>query len=143
MSKYLLLISYVVISLLIGKEFHPFSTFPMYSSFPNYGYVFFLKNEKQQIVNFDRNFSEAKNAGYVAHTFYSFCGSHHYSCGFGKEEPTHLKEAGKALLEMIVKDENTAALGCDSLLLYRRFYHLENEQLIYQDDLLYAQTIRP
>ena len=143
MSKYLLLISYVVTSLLVGKEFHPFSTFPMYNSFPNYGYVFFLKNEKNQEVTYGKNFSSSKNAGYVAHTFYSFCNIHNYAFGNGKEESAHLQEAGEALMNMIVKDENTAALPFDTLKLYRRYYFLENDQLNYNDDLMYAKAVRP
>jgi hypothetical protein len=143
MSRYFLFVFYVAISLLIGKEFHPFSTFPMFNSFPNYGYVFFLKNERDEVVTYGRNFAKSKNAGYVAHTYYSFFNSHNYSCGFGEEDSAHVREAGKVLLEMILKDENTDALDFDSLKIYRRFYFLENEQLTFRDDLMYEDAVRP
>ncbi len=142
MSKYLLLIFYVLISILIGKEFHPFSTFPMYNSFPNYGYVFFLKNEKGEIVTFGRNFSKSKNAGYIAHTFYSLCEHYGFNYGFGKENSEDLKKAGKEMLEMILYNEDEERFNFDSLKLYRRFYFLENKKLKYRDDLMYGQSLK-
>jgi hypothetical protein len=142
MRKYILLIGYIIISLIAANEFHPFSKFPMYNSFPNWGYVFHLKNENDESVYYSPNFSHNKNAGYIAHTYYSFFNHHNYYCGSGKEEPAHLKEAGRELMNMILKDEDVSKFHFDSLILYRRFYYLENEQLTYKDDLMYEQAVK-
>ena len=143
MRRYLLLIFYVVISLLIGKDFHPFSLFPMYNSFPNYSYVFYLKNERGEIVPYTQRFTLAKNAGSVAHQYSSFFNFHHYRSGFGEEDSVHLKEAGKELMGMLLQGENTSKFGFDTLMLYRRYYRLHNDSLNYQDDLIYEQAVKP
>ncbi len=142
MTKYLLLISYIILTFWVGKEFHPFSKFPMYCAFPNWAYVFYLKNEKGEIVSFGKNFSENKNAGYITHTYSSFFNFHNYQYGFGKEDSAQLKEAGNELITMILKDENQAKFNFDTLRLYKRFYSLENNQLHYRDDLIGERPLK-
>ena len=142
MRKYFLLVFYVVVSLLIGREFHPFSLFPMYNSFPNYSYAFFLKNEKGELVPFRSNFSRAKNAGGVAHQYASFFNFHHYEDGFSAEDSAHVKEAGQALMASILQGENISHFSFDTLRLYRRDYHLNNNQINYQDDLIHEQALQ-
>ena len=143
MKKYSLLIGYVLISLVLKNEFHPFSKFPMYNSFPNWGYVFFLRNENDELIPFSKNFSRNKNAGYIAHTYYSFFNHKGYYCGWGKEDSIHNKEAGKELLTMILKDENYSKFDFDSIKLYRRMYYLDNGQLTHKDLILYEEALKP
>ena len=145
MKNYALLLFYLVASLLIGKEFHPFSLFPMYNSFPNWSYVFYLKNEKNEMVCYRKDLAhgEIKNAGTVAHAFYSFFNFHNYRYGSGKEDTLQFNAAGKKLLTMIIAGEDFTHFKYDSLKLYRRYYHLEKEQIVYRDDLMYAQAVRP
>jgi hypothetical protein len=143
MRKYFLLIFYVVISLLIGKDFHPFSMFPMYNSFPNYSYVFYLKNEKDSMVPFFPNFLRGKNAGALAHQYGSFFSYHHYVAGFGQENRSNLNEAGKDLMETLLQGEPRAKFGFDTLFLYKRYYHLDHDSINYRDDLIYEQAVKP
>lgn len=141
MKKYFLFGAYLLLSLAIG-EFHPFSQFPMYNSFPNYAYAFYLSNEKKEIVPY-RKLHFNKNAGYVAHTFYSFCEQHHYNYGYNREEPEHLKVAGKELMDMILKQEDVRYLDCDTLKLYKRAYFLKDNRIQYTDQLMYEKAIHP
>jgi len=127
--------------LLIGKEFHPFSLFPMYNSFPNYGYAFYLKNEHNEMVPFSKNFSPDKNAGYIAHTYASFFNYNGFKSGFGIESPEHLRLVGNELMDAILKDVNN--LPFDTLKLYRRNYFIEKEKLTYKDDLIHERRIKP
>jgi hypothetical protein len=143
MQRYLLLILYVAISLLIGKDFHPFSPFPMYNSFPNYSYVIFLKNTKGDVVPYHKNFSIEKGAGLLGHQYASFFNYHHYRSGFGEEDSVHLKEAGKELMGMLLQGEDRSKFDFDTLLLYRRYYHLNNDSINYRDDLIYEQAVKP
>jgi hypothetical protein len=143
MSRYFLLVFYVAVSLLLSKEFHPFARFPMYSSFPNYSYAFYLKDESGNLLPFRKGFKEPKDAGHVAHQYNAFFEYHQYNSGFGEEDTVHLKEAGKELMGRILQGENAAKLNFKTVSLYRRFYHLQNDSIIYRDDLLYEQVIKP
>lgn len=142
MRKYFLFAAYVFLALLVRQEFHPFSRFPMYNSFPNWGYVFFLKNERGETVPYEKHFSINKRAGYVAHTFYTLFSHHGFYYSDGKEKPEHMEAGGKELLNMIVKDEPTGSFNFDSLGLYRRFYFLQEDTLTFRDDLMYAQRVK-
>ena len=143
MRKCFLLIFYVVVSILIGKDFHPFSTFPMYNSFPNWSYAFYLKNEKGDVVPYRTNFLPGKNAGLVAHQYSSFFSYHNFRCGFGEEDSLNLKMAGKELLGMLLQGENRSKFAFDTLKLYKRFYYLKNDNIMYRDDLMYEQAVKP
>jgi hypothetical protein len=143
MRRYFLLIFYVAISLLIGKEFHPFARFTMFNAFPNYSYAFYLNNERGELVPFRTGVEEHKDAAAVAHQFYAFFSYHNYRCGFGEEDTTHLHEAGKELMSMILQDADTTKMNYKALRLYRRYYHLENDSIVYSDYLMYEKVIRP
>jgi hypothetical protein len=143
LNNYSIFIAYVLICLVIGTEFHPFSNFPMYSSFPNSAYVFFLKNEQDKIVPLHQYFNQAKNTGYLAHIFYSSFKYHRYVNASDYDNPVYLKTAGKEMMHVILKDENTTALDFDSLKLYRRNYYLKSDSIKYQDVLIYEQGIKP
>jgi hypothetical protein len=116
----------------------------MYNSFPNYAYVFYLKNEQNEIVFYGKNIQDGrkKNAGYIAHTYYSYFTAHHYYFGFGKEDSAQLGDAGQEMLQMIANGENFVSKNYDTLKLYRRYYSLNSGKLQYRDDLMYAQRIK-
>ena len=139
MKSYLLLISYVAISWLLVEDFHPFSRYPMYSSFPNWGYVFFLKNEKDSTLFINRAFGDTKNnnTGYISHHFYSLCNTYHYYYGDGKEKTEELRAAGKEILQSLLAKERRLMDYADTLKLNQRFYFLKNNQLSYRDRLMY------
>ena len=144
-GKFFLFTAYLAVSLFIGYECHPFSTFPMYNSFPNYAYVFFLKNERNETVYYGLNVANGrkKNAGYVAHVYYSFFNHHHYNVGMGREKPEHLAQAGAQMMDMIMDGENFSTKNFDTLKLYRRYYFLAHNRLKFRDDLMYEKNVRP
>lgn len=142
MQKYFLFGLYLLLSLLVG-EFHPLSKYPMYNAFPNYAYVFYTTDEKEQLVPYLKNFQFSKNASYIAFAFYSISDLHNYPYGFGKENPIHLKNTGKELLEVILDQENIANYNFDTLKIYRRFYFIEDKQIHYTDQMLYEKALHP
>ena len=142
MNKYLLFGLYLTISLLIG-EFHPFSRYPMYSSFPNYAYVFYLSNEKEEIVPFVNNFGFSKNANFIAAAFYSISNHNNYTYGFGNEKAEQLQHTGKEIMDLILYRENTARFDFDTLKLYRRHYFIKNSQIHYTDKIMHEKSLRP
>jgi hypothetical protein len=143
MRKYFLLIFYVAVSLLIGREFHPFARFNMFNSFPNYSYVFYLNNERGEIVPFKRGIEEHQDDGAIAHKFFAYCDYHNCNCSYGNEDSAFLRLAGKELMGMILQGADTAKLNFRTLSLYRRYYHLQYDSIVYRDDLMYAETIKP
>lgn len=140
---YIIFIFYVAVSLCIGHEFHPFSTYPMYNSFPNWGYVFYLQDTKGKLLPYSKVMRDArtKNAGYVGHTFYSFMERENCRYGDGHEDTACLRRAGAALMQMIWMDEDKSRAGVDSTLLVRRFYYIQDGQMRYRDDVMYEDTI--
>ena len=142
MRKVFLFIFYIVATVVIGKEFHPFSRFPMYSTFPNYSYSFYLHNERGELVPFTKYFS-AKKSGNVSHQYFSFFDFKGYNSGFGTEDSIQLNEAGKELMHEIVISHRLRAFDFDSLLLFRRCYYLQKGTICYNDKLLYEQVAEP
>jgi hypothetical protein len=142
MKKYLLFSLYLSLSLLIG-EFHPFSQFPMYNSFPNYAYAFYVSNENEQLVPYSKNFHFNKNAGHLAHIFYATFSHYNYPYGYNQEDSTHLKVVGKELIERLLSQENTDNYHFDTLILYKRCYFLREEQIHYTDQIMYEKAVHP
>lgn len=143
MKNYLLLIFYVAVSLLIGREFHPFSNYPMYNSFPNYGYVFYITNERDSLIPLGITFRGHKSAGYVGHMYCSFMNSKGYPGGEEKETPEQLQEAGKMLLNNLLESPYANAIQADTVKLYRRCYLLEKGKLINHNYLMYERAVKP
>lgn len=142
MKNYFLFLTYILLSLLIG-EAHPFSEFPMYNHFPNYTYVFYVSDEKNEVIPYLKKFNFSKNAGFIAHKFYSICDYNNYFYGFNKENPLHLNKVGKELMEFILEGENTTSFDFDTLKLYKRYYFIQNNQIQYEDQLMCAKSIHP
>ena len=142
MRKVFLLIFYVVASIIIGKEFHPFSRFPMYSTFPSYSYSFYLNNERGDLVPFTNYFS-VKKAWNVSHQYFSFFDFRGYNSGFGVEDSNQLGEAGKDLMHEILMSPKLVPFDFDTLILFRRCYCLKNGTINYTDKLLYEQAVKP
>ena len=51
--------------------------------------------------------------------------------------------AGKELLGMLLQGENRSKFAFDTLKLYKRFYYLKNDNIMYRDDLMYEQAVKP
>lgn len=142
MKKYFLFGAYLLLSLVIG-EFHPLSRFPMYNSFPNYAYVFYLNDEKAQLVPYLKYFDFSKNASYVAFDFYSFFNYNNYPLGYGNENPIHLKKAGESLTNMILEQKGALPYDFDTLKIYRRNYFIKDNHIQYNDHMMYEKALHP
>ncbi|MBL7793992.1 MAG: hypothetical protein JNK77_16815 [Saprospiraceae bacterium] len=140
MKKYFLFGAYLILSLVIG-EFHPFSRLPMYNSFPNYAYIFYLSDENERLIPYLKYFDYSKNASYIAFFFYSICTQHNYPYGTDQEDPDHLEKTGKEIMDIILKNEDTTPFDFDTLKLYRKNYYIHNNQIRYTDYLMYEKAI--
>ena len=92
---------------------------------------------------FKRNFSLGKTPGSLAHQYATFFSYKHYRCGFGEEGPAQLREAGQELMSDLLRDEDRRKFDFDTLLLFKRYYHLSGDTIKYTDDLMYEQAVKP
>lgn len=91
---------YVVLSLLVG-EVHPFTRVSMYDSFPNWAYVFYLKDGQGNILFFRKEKRLPVDAGGLAHTFYSYNNQHGIVYGNGNEDEQRLLEVGNYMAQSV------------------------------------------
>jgi hypothetical protein len=88
---------YLICSLIIG-EFHPFSQFPMYNSFPNWSYVFYYTDKEGQLIPAKQL---QTNTGHLAHMFYTACGTLQIEYGNGIETQQELKRLGLEITKQV------------------------------------------
>lgn len=86
---------YLLLSLLL-PEFHPFSRYPMYNSFPNYSYVFGVKDEAGNPVPLKKYFNT--NADGWAHLYFIINERKGFDCGNGVETDEELRIVGHEML---------------------------------------------
>lgn len=127
---------YLVFSLFIG-EFHPFSQFPMYNSFPNWSYVFYYTDENNQLI-------PAKwfhtNTGHLSHIFYTACENLDIDYGNGIESKESLFILGETMTQQVSTQVNL--LTPKKVKLHRVYFHKETNQIIKTDVLIYEGFIQ-
>lgn len=124
---------YAGLSLLIG-EVHPFSTVPMYTSFPNYAYSFKLTTTKGQLTPITKYYHSSSDE--LSHQFYTIASNLHIS-NADFEDPNNLRTIGKIMfanLQANVKNTPPA----DSLQLYLVTYTRSQNTITTKETLLYA-----
>jgi hypothetical protein len=137
MKKYFLFLTYAVICMLIA-EVHPFSKYPMYSSFPNYSYTFYVADGNDSLIPFKENFKVRGNE--VAHTYYEICDNHNFKRGFGVETDSQLAIVGCEMLEHIIRVRKSK-LPTDSISLHRIYYLFEGDKIKSYDKQLCKRKV--
>ena len=138
MKKYVIFVGYVVVSLLIGKDIHPFSRYPMYDSFPNYSYSFYVADDDNQPVYFMNNFKTQANE--IGHMYSEICEEHNFNHGMGLETDSQLTVVGGELLDYIIRAREKK-LVTDSLSIHRVYYLFENDKIIRHDKQLCKRKV--
>ncbi|MDB4061253.1 hypothetical protein N9515_04830 [Vicingaceae bacterium] len=96
---------YILVVLLVG-EIHPFSRFPMYSSFPNWSYSFYLTDETDKIVPF----SKLKTFGSsVGHLYGSVANELNIPYGNFSESKEELKQIGDRMIYVLIDSNELEA----------------------------------
>lgn len=115
-------------------ETHPFSRFPMYSSFPNWSYVFYITDEEDHIIPFeDINIHGAE----VSHLYYLLCEDLGIRSGDFEESNKELEILGSKMLAILKEQQQ---FNYDTLKLYRKGYYLENDSIISLTELMIIKT---
>lgn len=131
-----LFLLYLILCLLLD-EFHPFSRYPMYSSFPDYSYVFYLSSE-EKLVPFNGNFRMKAND--VSHLYVAVCEKHNFLHGSGLESDSQLTVVGKEMFEQILETK-IGNLSQDSLAIHREHYFYKDGKIQKNDKILYTGDI--
>lgn len=127
-------ILYMCSSLLIG-EIHPFSCFPMYSSFPNWSYAFYLTDKNDKLIP-AKEFHT--NGGKMGHIFYSICESKKTIYGNGMESDKELQTIGKEMMNLIVLNNKSAKYS--NIALHRIYFYYQNDTIKQQNKIIYERN---
>lgn len=125
---------YMFFSLIIG-ETHPFSCFPMYSSFPNWSYAFYLADENDKLIPAEQF---QTTGGKMGHTFYSICESKKTIYGNGVESNKELQTIGKEMIDLIVL--NNKSTKHSKVSLHRIYFFYQNDTIKQQDKIIYERN---
>ncbi|CAN5165043.1 hypothetical protein BH09BAC1_BH09BAC1_20060 [soil metagenome] len=113
-------------------ELHPFSQFPMYNSFPEWSYVFYIKTHEGRVVS---PLLEMKsNSKAVAHVYYSACQKYGVAYGMNLETPLQMKMIADEILSSLVM-ANPNFQG-DTLYFYKKQFYLVNKEIREKETLM-------
>lgn len=128
---------YIFCSLIVG-EVHPFSRFPMYSSFPNWSYAFYLADENGKLI-------PAKElnttGGKMGHTFYSICESKNIDYGDDMESKIELQKIGKQMMDLILLNNTTSNIKYSRIALHRIYFYYKNDSIKKNNTIIYERNL--
>jgi hypothetical protein len=131
--KYFMFMGYIILSLVL-PEFHPFSKYPMYNNFPNYAYVFLLRDSRNHFIPLNKNYSiTGANLG---HLYFSIRNLHHYNIKDNGERSEMDDSVGKEMFQYI-KSKRYNKSCADSISVNKIFLHLKNGKITSNEIQLY------
>jgi hypothetical protein len=116
--------------MLFFREIHPFSRFPMYSSFPNWAYSFYLTNESDEVIPFS---TINTDGGAIGHLYGSVSDEFNIPYGEFMESKEELNKIGDRILNIILHSEE---LNAKKLKLYRKAFYYQNDTIRERTDLM-------
>tara|TARA_B110000503_G_scaffold140518_1_gene231592 strand:- start:2198 stop:2641 length:444 start_codon:yes stop_codon:yes gene_type:complete len=119
-----------IFGMLIFRETHPFSRFPMYSSFPNWAYSFYLTDENDKIIPLS---SLETNGSSLGHLFGSVSDELSIPYGNFMESDEDLLRIGKRMMEILTEGRD---LEADQLELHRKAFYYKNDSITGQDIIM-------
>ncbi len=127
---------YLAASLLIGEQ-HPFTLVPMYNSFQNYAYSFYLSDSTGTLIPFTRHFDCHND--YLSHIYGSVCDKNNIRHGNQIETDEQLKLIGKSMMEELNKHQRSL-LPTGIIQLHRVCYFAQGGSMKENDKMMYEQT---
>ncbi len=129
-------ILYIGCSIVLG-EIHPFSRFPMYNSFPNWSYAFYLADKDGKLIP-SKEFKTT--GGKMGHTFYSICEARKINYGYAVETEAELQSIGKEMLDLILANNNHSK-EFPYLALHRLHYFYQNDTIKQTNTIIYERSL--
>lgn len=113
---------------------HPFSTFSMYNSLPNWAYNFRLENKQGELIPFQQI---SKFTSTDATDLYgAFMHKKHIDYGFGKESKKNLTEVGDYMLNELIDEDKLAISKLKDIYLTRIHLFVKDDRIIQQKDTI-------
>lgn len=134
--KYLYLAAaYVVLSLIIG-EVHPFTTVPMYNSFPNWAYSFYISDTSGKLIPIGNYYS--CDYDYLSHLYSTLCQENHIEMGNEVEKADELTFIGNKMFDGL-SGYRKKTLPQGKIQLHRVCYSYKNNAINKADIVIYEQ----
>lgn len=132
-SLFIIVLIYLIGVILFG-ETHPFSKFPMYSSFANWSYVFYITDVNDSLIPCKKLHTRGGNLG---HNFYAICNKKNISYGDGLESKSDLKEIGLEMMQLVLNNLENSNIRNEKLKLWRKFFYFKNDSILFKNQLIY------
>ena len=94
-STFIVVLIYFIGVIIFG-EAHPFSKFPMYNSFANWSYVFYITDNNDSLIPCKKLHT---TGGKLGHNFYAICNKKNIGYGDGLESNLELKKIGFEMMQ--------------------------------------------
>lgn len=132
LNKFSIAIGYFSISLFVG-EWHPFTQVPMYNSFPNYAYAFYLADSTHRpLISLPGKY----NSGFISHQYSSIAESKNIFHGQCAETKEQNQLIGKVILDAFLNDPQKE-LPEGEIELHRISFVFVNDHIVKNDLILY------
>ena len=129
-------LGYLLLCLLAG-EVHPFSLLPMYDSFPNWAYAFYVSDKQETLLPNNKYFTIP--AMDLAHNYYAICEDQKINTGYEMETKQELNKAGEIILEKLLA-KHSALLTADTLQLHRVCYSFQGDSVVTHNTIMYERA---
>ncbi len=136
-STFIIALIYLIGVLIFG-EAHPFSKFPMYSSFVNWSYVFYITDANDMLIPCKVLNTSGENLG---HNFYSICQEKKVAYGDGMESNSDLKKVGFEIMQMVLKKPENSKRLKEKIKLWRTYYFFKNDSIIHINQMIYESNM--
>lgn len=136
-STFIIALIYLIGVLIFG-EAHPFSKFPMYSSFANWAYVFYVTDFNDSLIPCKKLNT---TGGKLGHNFYAICNKKNIEYGDGMESNADLKKVGSEMMQLLLKKPENSKKSKEKLKLWRTYYYLKNDSMLQKNKLMYESNM--
>ena len=137
-TKTFVVIFIYLIGLMVFGEVHPFSEFPMYNSFANWSYAFYLTDTNDSLIPCRKLNTRGVNLG---HSFYAICNERDIDYGDGLESIADLKKVGFEMMRLVISKPENKNIKTKKLKLWRIYYYYENDSIIQKKLLMYESNM--
>ena len=135
-TKTIVIIFIYLIGLMIFGEVHPFSEFPMYNSFANWSYAFYITDDNDSLIPCRKLNTRGVNLG---HSFYEICNERNIDYGDGLESIDDLNKVGFEMMRIVLN--NPENKNIKKLKLWRTYYYYKNDSIIHKKLLIYESNM--
>jgi hypothetical protein len=135
--SFIVVLIYLVGVILFG-EVHPFSKFPMYNSFANWSYVFYVTDVNDSLIPC---YKLNTTCGKLGHNFYAICSKKNIRYGDGLESNLELKKIGFEMMQLLLNKPENSLRKKEKLKLWRTIFYYKNDSILHKNQLIYESNM--